>query len=160
MSRKSIVLFYSWAGHTRSMAEAIARLTGAEMQEIVPEKPYSSDYNTVVNDAKKEIRQGYHPPIRPIERDLSQYDTIFLGTPIWWGTMAPPVATCLEGQDFSGKTILPFTTHGGGGKGHSDRDIAAMCPGAKVTGMYITYEGGGKALEGELRTWLQQNGIR
>lgn len=157
MSKKEIVLYYTWAGHTRAMAEIIAAQTGADRKEILPKAPYSADYNTVVKQAKKEIREGFFPSLEPIDIDLRQYDTIYLGSPIWWGTIAPPVATYLSENDFSGKTILPFTTHGGGGKGHADRTIAEMCPQASVAEMYTAYEGGGANAKAGLSAWLEKN---
>lgn len=154
---KSIVLYYTWAGHTKNMAEIIAKQTGADIQEIVPETPYTKNYNDTVNQAKKEIYKGYCPPIKEIIYDLTEYDVVYLGTPIWWGTMAPPVATFLKENNLSGKTIMPFTTHGGGGKGHSDEDIKKMCPNATVLNMYTAYEGGGNNAEKEIADWLKQN---
>lgn len=150
--QKSIVIFYIWAGHTRKMAEVIAKQTGADLLEIKPKIPYTQDYNAVVSQAKKEIMEGYLPPIEKIDHDLSKYDTIYIGTPIWWGTLAPPLTTFLKEQDFSGKIILPFSTHGGGGKGHSDKDIAQICTGAKTLNMYTGYEGG---TEKEITAWIQ-----
>ena len=155
--KKGIVVYYSWAGHTRQMAGIIAAQTGADVFEIVPEVPYTQNYSAVVKQAQKEIREGFRPAIRNPKRDLSDYDVVYVGTPIWWGAMAPPVATFLEGNDFSGKTMLPFTTHGSGGKGHSDRDIARMCPGAHVKEMYTAYEGGGRGAEKEVADWIAKN---
>lgn len=159
MSKKGVILYYTWSGRTQQMANIISRQTGAKLQEIRPEVPYSENYHTVVSDAKKEIREGARPAVQKLACDLSEYDVIYVGTPIWWGTMAPPVATVLSENDLSEKTMMPFTTHGGGGKGHSDRDIAKLCPHSKVMDMYTAYEGGGKAAEREIAAWIQQNGL-
>ena len=105
------------------MARSSAQ-TGADLLEIIPETPYSENYNTVVDQAKDEIRHGYHPTIKKDNVDLNSYDTVYLGSPIWWGTMAPPVMNFLSENDLDGKTILPFTTHGGGGRG-AEQEIAA-----------------------------------
>ena len=78
----------------------------------------------MVDQAKDEIRHGYHPTIKKDNVDLNSYDTVYLGSPIWWGTMAPPVMIFLSENDLDGKTILPFTTHGGGGRG-AEQEIAA-----------------------------------
>lgn len=154
---KSVVVFYTWAGHTKKMAEMIASRTGADLLEIEPVTAYSQNYNTVVNQAKEEIKKGYLSELKPVECDLSQYDVVYIGTPIWWGTMAPPLATFLNRNDFSGKTVMPFSTHGGGGKGHSDRDIEKLCAGANVKAMYTAYEGGGVAAEKEIAAWIENN---
>lgn len=157
MDKKSIIVYYSWAGHTKAMANIIQQLTGADLLEIQPKNPYSKNYNECVNLAKKEIREGYLPPIQNIACDFIKYDVVFVGTPIWWGTMAPPLATFLHENKLDGKTIMPFTTHGGGGKGHSDKDLERLCPGSMVISMYTTYEGGGRNAETEIETWLRQN---
>ena len=156
--KKSIVIYYTWSGRTKGMAATIASLTGADVLEILPATPYTQDYNAVVKQAKQEIRQGLRPPIRETGCDLRGYEVVYLGTPIWWGTMAPPLAAFMEGQDFSGKTVMPFSTHGGGGKGRSHQDIAALCPGATVLEMYTAYEGGGKNASKEIAAWIQRNG--
>ena len=83
---KSIVIYYTWAGHTKAMAEIISNLTGAALLEINPTTPYSDNYNTVVVQAKKEIQDGYLPSIKTSDYDLTRFDTIYIGTPIWWGT--------------------------------------------------------------------------
>ncbi|MGI6028319.1 MAG: flavodoxin [Candidatus Heteroscillospira sp.] len=153
---KSIVMFYTWSGHTRKMAEIIAGLTGADLLEIEPVTPYSKSYNAVVNQAKNEIKTGYLPAIKPAEIDLSLYDVVYIGTPIWWGTMAPPLAACLSSRNFVGKTVMPFSTHGGGGKGHADRDMEKLCAGASIKPMYTAYEGGAAA-EKEMAEWIQNN---
>jgi flavodoxin len=156
---KSIVVYYTLSGRAKRMAEIIASQTGADMLEVLPETPYTQNYNMVAAQAKDEIRREYHPPFQKAKCDLSLYDVIYIGTPIWWGTMAPPIATFLSENDFSGKTIMPFTTHGGGGKGHLDRDIAKMCSGVKVMDMYTAYEGGGRSAEGEIAAWIKLNNL-
>lgn len=150
----SIVLFFTWSGQTRKMAEIIARKTGADQWEIKPAAPYSQEYDSVVKQAKDEIRKGSLPEIHDIKCDLRRYDVIYIGTPIWWGTMAPPLASFLNAHDFSGKIVMPFCSHGGGGKGHSDRDIAKRCAGAEVREMYSAYEGGGDQAEQEISRWI------
>ena len=154
---KSIVIYYTWAGHTKAMAEIISNLTGAALLEINPTTPYSDNYNTVVVQAKKEIQDGYLPSIKTSDYDLTRFDTIYIGTPIWWGTMAPPLASFLKEQDFKGKTIMPFSTHGGGGKGHCDSDIEKLCSGAQIMPMHTAYEGGGKTAEKDMAAWIENN---
>ncbi|GLC80713.1 flavodoxin [Lacrimispora brassicae] len=156
---KSIVIYFTWSGRTGEMAKTIAALTGAAIQEVLPEMPYAQNYNAVVDQGKKEISAGFHPPIKKLDLDLSQYDIIFIGTPIWWGTMAPPITTFLNENDLGGKTVAPFTSHGGGGKGHSDRDFAKLCSGAKILDMYTAYEGGGRSTEKEISAWIKKNGL-
>ena len=153
---KSVVVYYTWAGHTREMAKIIAAQMGADIQEVLPKIPYATNYSAVVDQAKKEINAGGRPPIKKMDFDLSKYDVICIGSPIWWGTIAPPIATFLSENDFNGKTVMPFTTHGGGGKGHSDNDIAKLCPNAKTMDMYTAYEGGGPSAEKEIALWIKK----
>lgn len=155
--KNSVVVYYTWSGKTKRMAEIITEQTGADVLEIKPETPYTTDYNRVVTQAKEEIRQNKRPAICPVKTDWDKYETVYVGTPIWWGTMAPPLATFLEQQDFTGKTVMPFSTHGGGGKGHSDRDIAKLCKGAEMKPMYTAYEGGGQAAKQEMEQWIREN---
>lgn len=139
------------------MAEIIASQTGADLLEIEPVMPYVQNYDLVVKQAKQEIQQEYLPEIKNTECDLRQYDVIYVGTPVWWGTMAPPLAAFLNTYDFGGKKVMPFCTHGGGGKGHSDRDIEKLCAGAEVRNMYVAYEGGGSKAEKEIAAWIAEN---
>ena len=98
--KKSIVIYYTWSGRTKGMAATIASLTGADVLEILPATPYAQDYNAVVKQAKQEIRQGLRPPIRETGCDLRGYDVVYLGTPIWWGTMARPWPPLWRGRTF------------------------------------------------------------
>ena len=159
MDRKLLVLYYSWAGHTKKVAEAISKLTGADLQEIVPITPYSQDYAAVVKSAKKEIAESIHPDIQNLEKTVSEYTIVLVGSPIWCGTIAPPVATCLSEYDFSGKTLLPFITHGGGGKAHTDSDLTALCPNSTLADALAIFGDGGDQLETTLTAWLNAYGL-
>ena len=151
---KSIVIFYSWAGHTRRMAEAIAAETGADLLEIQPREAYPASYRETLRRSKAELDTGRLPDIQPAGQDLKGYDTVYIGSPVWYGTIAPPLTVYLKSQQLAGKRVLPFCTHGGGGKGHTDRDIAALCAGAQMAPMYAAYEGGTGA---ELSSWVRSN---
>ena len=139
---KSAVVFYTWGGQAKTMAEEIAKLTGADIIEVKPKTPYSDNYSTCVKDAKKEMDEGKLPELTETDFDMSAYDTVYLGSPIWFGTIAAPIAAFLTEVDLTGKTVKPFVTHGGGGKGHTDKDVAALCPGADVKPTLAVYEGG------------------
>ena len=143
MADKSIVLYFSVSSNTRAVAEIIRAQTGADIEEIRPATPYTAEYSALVEQAKREIRAGYRPPVAELEHDLSAYGVIYLGTPNWWSTIAPPVASLLEKYDLAGRRIAPFITHGGGGKGHAERDLRALCPQAQVTDMLAVYGRGG-----------------
>ncbi len=96
----------------------------------VLKEAYPTDYHSVVEQDKKEINTTHRPALKNDVQDFDKYDIIFIGSPNWWSTIAPPVATFLERHDFSGKTIVPFMTHGGGRFGHSISDMKKLCPDA------------------------------
>lgn len=150
---KRLVVYYSWSGNTREVARQIQKATGADLFEIVPARPYPDGYRAVVEQAKKEIKAGVHPELKTNLASPAEYDVIFVGSPNWWSTLAPPVATFLASHDLAGKTVVPFMTHGGGGLGHSVRDIQLLCPGAVVLKGLSVYgeEAGGSQKEVEDR---------
>ena len=125
---KIVVVYFSWSGNTRFAAETIAKKAGAATFEIKAEKPYNSDFHKCCDEAKPECRAKTLRPIKPIEGlDLSKYDVVLVGSPNWWGTLAPPVRTWLtqNGAALKGKTVCLFQTHGGGGMQSLGRDFAA-----------------------------------
>ena len=133
---KSLVVYFSATGNTKALAEKIAAEAGADLVEIVPEEPYTSADINYSNDdcrANKEHNDdSARPAIANKIENIESYDTIFIGYPIWWGTMPKIINTFLESYDFSGKTIMPFCTSGGSGIAASVSDIKAACPGAEV----------------------------
>lgn len=154
---KALVAYFSWSGATRGLAETIAKQTGADLFEVNPVPRYTRDYNVVMSQGREEVRAGFRPVIDESGLDLDQYDTVFIGTPDWWGTMAPPIASLLENHDWSGKVILPFCTHGGGGKGSAERDMRKMCPGADVRKTYVSRSRDREASTQKLQEWLDAN---
>lgn len=129
---KILIAYYSWSGHTKKVAEAIQEEIGGDLFEIQPETPYSDDYKTVVDQAKKEISDGYRPALKNNVENIAQYDTVFIGSPNWWGTIAPVVSTFIEQNDLSGKTVVPFITHGSGGEQNTITDLEKQCKGCLV----------------------------
>ena len=125
---KILIAYYSWSGNTRFAAEQIQKVTGGTLFEIKPAKAYPSDYSACVDQAKQECRDEFKPELATKVEDFAKYDVIFVGTPNWWSTMAPPVRSFLAGYDFSGKTVIPFVTHGGGGMARCERDMRKVCP--------------------------------
>lgn len=119
-------------GNTEVAAGMIRELTGADMFKIEPLQAYSKNYNKCIAQAQEDQRQDARPELKNYPENLDSYDVIYLGFPNYWGTMPMPVFTFLEHFDFSGKTIRPFCTHEGSGKGGSENDIRKLCPSAKV----------------------------
>ncbi len=89
----TLIVYYSHSGNTRKMAKIITEQLHADCLEIIPQKSYPQAYNAVVNQAKHEISQNYQPDIKDIQIDLNKYSTIFIGSPNWWSTIAPPILT-------------------------------------------------------------------
>ncbi len=151
---KILVVYYSYSGITRRLAEDIALITGGDLREIKPQKPYSFSYNTAVKEVREEIEKGYCPPLIKGIESIEDADIIFIGSPNWLKTLAPPVLSFLRAVDLSGKTIIPFCTHGGGGFGRMIEDYKKECENSIV--------GEGIALKGdysfdELQNWLNSN---
>jgi len=126
---KVAVVYFSWSGNTRFAAETIAKKAGAALFEIKAETPYNSDFNKCCDEAKPECYGKKLRAIKPIEGlDLAKYDVVFVGTPDWWGTMAPPVRTWVtRNKDaLKGKTVCIFQTHGGGGMERVGKEFAEV----------------------------------
>lgn len=149
---KKIVVYFSESGNTERVAKAIQEVENCEIKEIVPKEPYVKDYDKLVEVGKEEVEHGEKPAIESI--DISDYDFIYLGTPEWWGSVAPPVATFLSENDFTGKTIDPFITHGGGGEGHVVSDIDKLAPNAKILTPLTIAGNGGSLLEEDVKNWV------
>jgi len=126
--KRILIAYFSWSGNTKSVAETIAKNTGGELFEIVPETPYPENYRRCTEQAKKEITEGFRPKLKFVPKNLASADIVFVGSPNWWGTYAPPIATLLDDPAFEGKTIVPFFTHGGGGLQRCESDMKNQLP--------------------------------
>ncbi|MBO4647884.1 MAG: flavodoxin [Lentisphaeria bacterium] len=137
-----LIAFYSYSDNTRAAAKQIQEKIGGELYDIKPEKPYPTQYKACVVQAQKEIRDGFTPKLTGTV-DLAKYDIIFLGSPNWWGTLAPPVRAFIKTHDLSGKIIIPFFTHGGGGMQNCEADMKKYCEAAKAAKILpaATYSG-------------------
>ncbi|HPT21804.1 MAG TPA: flavodoxin [Bacteroidales bacterium] len=155
---KILIVYFSHSGNTKVIAGYIKDATGGETFEIKPVKDYPSDYNIVVDQAKKEINAGFKPELQGKVADIDKYDVIYVGTPNWWSTMAPPVATFLTSYNLKGKTIIPFVTHGGGGLGRIVTDIRILCPGSDVRNAYVCPGSDVGKVRNDVVKWV--NGIK
>ena len=129
---RSLVAYFSRSGNTRVVAGLIQRGVGADIFEIRPAAAYPHDYLQTVEQARQERDSGFEPVLESRVHNLDAYDTVFLGFPIWGETLPPVVRAFLSAHDLSGKTIIPFTTHGGYGLGSSRAVLHAHAPQAKV----------------------------
>ena len=130
---KILVAYYSYSGNTKDVAEAIHEKVGGDIFEIKTEGTYPDEYRPMTVQAKKEIEDGWRPKLTTSVADISKYDIVFLGSPNWWGTITPQVSSFLETYDLSGKTVIPFITHGGGGAQNTVKDMTAQCKGCSVS---------------------------
>lgn len=125
---KVLIVYFSHTGHTRYMAELIHDRIGGELFEIKTVSPYPRDYDTVAEQAKQEQAMNARPKLSTRALDLSSYDAVFIGYPIWWGTIPMALFTFCEENDFQGKPIIPFCTYGGSGIGRSVSDLKKLNP--------------------------------
>ncbi|MDR1493465.1 MAG: NAD(P)H-dependent oxidoreductase [Planctomycetaceae bacterium] len=155
MIKTFLIAYYSHSGNTRTIADLIQNMTGGDLFEILPKQPYPENYNKCTEQAKREINSGYKPELQKSVPNIETYDIVFIGSPNWWGTIAPPVATFLSGCDLSGKIVIPFCTHGGGGQGRCFADVAKLTPksnhreGVVISGNRVN------SAQPELEKWLQ-----
>lgn len=155
-----LIAFFSWGGNTRGVAEEIQAQTSADLFEIELVNPYSTDYNTVLDQAQHDQNIQARPELKNHVEDFEQYDTILLGYPNWWASIPMPIASFLEEYDFTGKTIIPFCSHGGGRFGQSLTAIAKLAPNATMgEGLSIHYSGG-STLSADVEAWLELNNIQ
>lgn len=135
---KSLVVYFSWSGNTKNVAEEIQTQTDSDLFEIVPEVPYSDDYDTVVDLAQEEQSENARPAISGSIDNIEQYNVIYVGFPNWWGDMPMVLYTFFDSYDLSGKTIAPFCTSGGSGLSNTVNEIKELEPNATVTdGLHI-----------------------
>lgn len=156
---KMLVLYYSQTGNTKAVAEEIANKLGADIEEITMVDPYDPDFQATIDRCMKEREQEILPTINPVKADLSKYNVIFLGYPVWFGTYAPPVITFLNGADLSGKKIVPFCTFGSGGLESSVKDLVAAEPNAEVLPGYGVRAARLEAMPKEVDNFLKSNGF-
>lgn len=149
---KILVVYYSLFKNTQRLAIEIAKQTGADIREIIPERQYSFDYNTASKEVRSEINRGFCPKLKAGNEPITIYDIIFIGSPNWFKKIAPPVMSFLRTFDFSGKTIIPFCTHGGGGFGQIETDISRECSNAKIL---PGFNANGMISTREVSEWLE-----
>ena len=150
-------------GNTAIVAKAIADQTGADLFEILPETDYYPyTYSKLTDVAKQEQKENARPAIRDALPDLSQYDTVFIGAPVWWGDWPMILYTFFETAELSGKTLIPFSTHEGSGLSGFDRKLASACPNSTVLdGLAIRgsdCQNDRSGVGSKVRSWLDKLG--
>lgn len=155
-----LILYYSQTGTTSVVAEELQRQTGADIERFDVEQVYDGNFEQTIERVRHERESGIVPALKPLQSAVSDYDVIFLGYPIWFGTYAPPVMALLSSVDFKGKTVVPFCTFGSGGLESSAADLTQALPGAFVAKGFGIRQARMKYLGGELNRFLLENAYK
>ena len=158
-AQKVLVFYYSQTGNTKMVAEEIATRLGADIEEIVMVNPYDPDFQATIAQCMKDREAGVLPEIQPVAANVADYDVIFLGYPVWFGTYAPPVTKWLDGVDLSGKKVVPFCTFGSGGLESSVAELRKCQPNAEVLDGYGVRAARLEAMPAEVDQFLKANGF-
>ena len=156
---KYLVLYYTQTNNTKAVAEEIQARLNADIEAIEATVPYDGDFQATIERSGKEREEGILPEIKPITHNIAEYDVIFLGYPIWFGTYAPPVASFLNQTDLSGKKVVPFCTFGSGGLDSSIKDLKAKQPNAEILPGYGVRAARISKIKDEIDRFLKENGF-
>ena len=155
-----LIAYFSFEGHTKQIAEDIYAQIGGDLFEITPEKPYIGTRNDLSGIASAELRENARPALATHVNNMDQYDVVFVGYPCWWSDAPMVVFTFLEEYDFSGKTIVPFTSYGTSGWGNSLASIQrSVGNNATIVEGFSVQEDDMQDLSARVTTWLQGLGL-
>ncbi|MBT8314275.1 MAG: flavodoxin [Maribacter sp.] len=165
-SENILIVFLSRTNNTKAVAELIQNKVGGDLVAVELENPYPENYNAIVKQVAHENETGFLPPLKT-KVDMSRYNTIFLGFPTWGMQLPPPMKSFLHKNNLSGKTVIPFNTHGGYGVGSSFKAVKELCPysnvlngftiegGSERDGIYLAIKGDRKnEAERQVEKWL------
>lgn len=156
---KVLIVYFSRTGNTREVARHIHKRTGGDMLELKTAHSYPDAYRATTEQAKREQEENFRPTLTADVESVQPYDVIFIGYLNWWGTMPMALFTFLEKHDFAGKTLVPFCTHEGSALGRGPRDIAGLCPDAKIVdGLAVRGSDASKA-QADVDQWLRRIGL-
>ena len=163
--KKSLIIYFSRAdenysvgyiekGNTEVIAEYISNITGGDLFKVEPANPYSKDYDTCIEEAKD--RQANHnAPVKENISDISGYEVIYIGAPVYWSYMPEELVTALKDVDFTGKTVRVFTTHEGSGTGSIPTQVKNVCKGAEVLSDALAIRGSSVAnAKNRVEDWI------
>lgn len=167
---KALIIFFSHAGenyavgnievgNTKVVADFIKDYTHADQFEVVAEKSYDMPYNDLIKVAKEEQNKGEKPAFKGSVDNMSDYDVVFVGTPIWWGTFPQVMFTFFDKYDLNGKTIIPFTTHEGSGLGSVVNDLKKIYPNAKYEKALSIKGTDARTSKERVEKWLKELGF-
>jgi flavodoxin len=159
-AQKNLVLYYSETGTTKTVAEELQKQLNADIESIEAVKPYSGNFQETMQRGQREMQNGETPELKPLKSKIADYDVIFIGYPIWFGTYAMPIATLVKDNDFAGKTLVPFCTFGSGGLNTSSDALKKALPKAKIQKGYGVRTARVAAASKELDRFLKENGYK
>lgn len=154
-STKHLVVYFSWSGATKRLAEMIAERTGADLFRIEPAEAYPESYVPCTEVAKEELDKGIYRELKTPMPSIENYDTIFVGTPVWWHTAAMIVQGAIKNVDFSGKTVIPFCTYASTYRDETLSKIEELTPSAEHLEGYGTTSPN----DDDVGKWLKKIGI-
>ena len=157
--KKILIVYFSRTGNTRSVAEQIQASIGGDMLELKTAHSYPSEYRATTDQAKREQQENFRPTLTTDVESVQPYDVIFIGYPNWWGTMPMAFFSFLEKHDFSGKTLVPFCTHGGSRLGRGPADIARLCPTATLLDGFAVRGSSAAGAQADVEAWLRRIGL-
>ena len=154
---KPLVVYFSWGGNCRQMAQQIQAATGGDLFEIATQEPYPEAYRATTDKAKEEQRRNARPALKQTKvANLNNYNRVILAAPNWWGSLPMPVHTFLDANDLSGKTVAQLVSHGGGGAQRCVTALKKAAPKAKFVEELVVY---GVADPSTLQSWLKETGF-
>ena len=159
-AQKMLVLYYSETGTTKTVAKELQKQLNADIESIEAVEPYSGNFQETIQRGQREMQSGEWPAIKPIQKKIADYDIIFLGYPIWFGTYANPIVTLIKENDFAGKTIVPFCSFGSGGLNTSTDALKKALPKATIKEGYGVRTARVAAAPKELDRFLKENGYK
>lgn len=154
-----LVLYFSHTGNTENVANFIHEAVGGDIVKLETEEPYTNNYNDLLDIAQEERNENARPALSTQIDNIEDYDTIFLGYPIWWGDMPMAIYTFLDEYDLSGKTIAPFVTSGGSGLSGTPGDIEDEEPNATVTEGLSVRDSNSENSQSAVNEWLSEIGF-
>lgn len=157
--KKAVVVFYSRSGNTEALARMIGARTGLQVLRIDVKEPYAAEYSDMTYVARDEVQRKARRELKTPLPDLTSFDTVFLGSPYWWGSLSVPMATLLMDENLAGKTVYPFITSGSSSpQGALDR-IRELCPQAKIGAHFYVPGAAAADADNDVAAWLKKIGF-
>ena len=157
MKENILIVYYSYSGKTRRIAEEIRKQADGRFSRIYPRQPYPADFECLLKQVREENRSGKLPALIPVTESAAGYDIVFVGSPDWCGTIAHPLSAWLGKNDMTGKIILPFFSHCGGEDKGMERAVRDRCPETDIKNSLYVLENGSENLSYMVQEWLKQN---